>query len=99
MKQGNFIDDLTKRLHEAMPPGIREIQKDWEKNIHAIMQAAFAKLDLVTREEFDAQASVLAKTRHKLEMLEKRVAELEKKRRPQTAHTKAPHKRQSHKTD
>lgn len=82
MKQGNFIDDLTKCLNEMMPSSMREAQKDVEKNIHAALQAAFSKLDLVTREEFDAQANVLAKTRHKLETLEKHVAELEKKKHP-----------------
>lgn len=51
--------------------------KDLEKNVKAIMSQGFAKLDLVTREEFDIQAQVLAKTRAKLEQLEARVAELE----------------------
>lgn len=94
MKQGNFIDDLakclseaTKRFQESMPSGVREAQKDLEKNFHAILQNVFSSLDLVTREEFDAQANVLSKTRHKLETLEKHVAELEKKRR-QSPHSK-----------
>ncbi len=51
--------------------------RDIEKNVKAIMSQGFAKLDLVTREEFDIQTQVLAKTRAKLEQLEARVAELE----------------------
>jgi hypothetical protein len=92
MRQGHFIDDLahhlgkvTKQIHASIPPGVRAAQKDIEKNIHAILHNAFSKLDLVTREEFDAQANVLAKTRKKLELLEKKVAEIEHKRRVTTA--------------
>ncbi|MER2604009.1 MAG: accessory factor UbiK family protein, partial [Candidatus Competibacter phosphatis] len=57
----------------------RQFQAEMEKNLHAALQAAFAKLDLVTREEFDVQQAVLARTRAKLETLEKQVAELEGK--------------------
>lgn len=52
--------------------------KDLEHNLRAMLQQGFAKLDLLTREEFELQAEVLARTRAKLEALEKRVAELEK---------------------
>lgn len=79
MAQGNFIEDMAKRLTDMMPNSVREAQKDLEKNIHAMMKAGFAKLDLVTREEFDVQTKVLEKTRHKLEALEKQIATLEKK--------------------
>ncbi|KXS32898.1 MAG: Uncharacterized protein AWT59_0985 [Candidatus Gallionella acididurans] len=51
--------------------------KDIEKNMRALLTQGFAKLDLVTREEFDIQAQVLARTREKLAALEARVAELE----------------------
>lgn len=73
------FDDLAKRLTEALPPGFRQFQAEMEKNLHAALQAAFSKLDLVTREEFDVQQAVLARTRAKLEALEKQVAELENK--------------------
>lgn len=74
----NF-DDLTKRFVEALPPSVRQFQAEMEKNLHAALQATFAKLDLVTREEFEVQQGVLARTRAKLEELEKQVAELEGK--------------------
>ena len=56
--------------------------KDIEKNAKAVMSGIFSKLDLVTREEFDIQAEVLARTREKLKALEARVDALEKARQP-----------------
>ena len=73
------FDDLAKRFTEALPPSVRQFQADMEKNVHAALQATFAKLDLVTREEFEVQQGVLARTGAKLEELEKQVAELEAK--------------------
>ncbi|HPF58693.1 MAG TPA: accessory factor UbiK family protein [Candidatus Competibacteraceae bacterium] len=73
------IDDLAKRFVEALPPGFRQFQADMEKNFHAALQTTFAKLELVTREEFEVQQSVLARTRAKLEELEKQLADLETK--------------------
>jgi BMFP domain-containing protein YqiC len=52
---------------------------DIEKNLRAVLQAAFARLDLVTREEFDVQQAVLLRTREKLEALEAKVTELERR--------------------
>jgi BMFP domain-containing protein YqiC len=72
-----ILDDLSKRVAETIPAGFRQLQADLEKNFHAFLQAAFAKMDLVTRQEFDVQQGVLARTRAKLEALEKQVAELE----------------------
>ena len=71
------IDDIANRLANAVPSGLSNIKEDMEKNFHAILQSALSKLDLVTREEFEVQKAVLAKTRSKLEALEKRVEEIE----------------------
>ncbi|MCI0506822.1 MAG: accessory factor UbiK family protein [Gammaproteobacteria bacterium] len=73
------LDELTDRLVGLLPKGVVEMQKDVEKNVRAMLQSTFAKMDLVTREEFDVQSAVLARTREKLEKLEKQVAELESK--------------------
>ncbi|MCB1921018.1 MAG: accessory factor UbiK family protein [Candidatus Competibacteraceae bacterium] len=73
------IDDLAKRFVEALPPGFRQFQADMEKNFHAALQTTFAKLELVTREEFEVQQEVLARTRAKLDELEKQMADLENK--------------------
>ncbi|WP_455365908.1 ubiquinone biosynthesis accessory factor UbiK [Kaarinaea lacus] len=73
------LDELTDRLVGLLPKGVIEMQKDVEKNIRAMLQSTFAKMDLVTREEFDVQSAVLARTREKLDKLEKQIAELESK--------------------
>ena len=74
------IDDIANRLANAVPPGLNSLKEDLEKNFHAILQGALGKLDLVTREEFEVQKAVLAKTRTKLEDLEIRVSAMEKER-------------------
>lgn len=71
------IDEIANRLAGAIPPGLSSLKEDMEKNFRAILQSALGKLDLVTREEYEVQKMVLAKTRSKLEDLEKRVAEME----------------------
>ncbi len=77
MLDTKFIDDLARRISDNIPAGIKGAQQDIEKNIHTLLQATFARLDLVTREEFDTQSRVLARTREKLEQLEKTVAAME----------------------
>lgn len=72
------LDDMSRRLVDAMPPGLREIGKDVDKNLRSALQGGLSKLDLVTREEFDVQVALLARSREMVEALEKRVAELEK---------------------
>jgi BMFP domain-containing protein YqiC len=76
-----FIDDLARQISDSIPSGVKGLQQDIEKNIHTLLQGAFAKLDLVTREEFDAQSQVLLRTREKLEQLEKIVADLETRKK------------------
>ena len=70
MKHKAFLDDLSEKLSNALPNNLLQIKKDLEKNFHAILMSSFNKLDLVTREEFDAQTKVLARTRKKVEELE-----------------------------
>ena len=73
------LDELADKLANLLPKGVLDVQKDIEKNVRALLQSTFAKMDLVTREEFDVQSAVLARTREKLEQLEKQIAELESK--------------------
>ena len=77
MPDTKFIDDLARQISGSLPAGLREMQQDVEKNIHSLLQASLGKLDLVTREEFDVQRKVLARTREKLEQLEQTLAALE----------------------
>lgn len=76
MDKTNFLNDLQSKLNKVLESSPA---KDVEKNMRAMLNQGFSKLDLVTREEFDIQAQVLAKTRVRLELLEARVAELEAK--------------------
>jgi BMFP domain-containing protein YqiC len=71
------IDDLARRLNDLVPPGLKDARADLEQNFKATLQAGLAKLDLVTREEFDAQRAVLLRTREKVEALERVVAAME----------------------
>ena len=74
MLDSKILDDLSARVAAAFA---ESPVRDAEKNLKAMLTGALAKLDLVTREEFDIQARVLLRTREKLEGLEARVAELE----------------------
>lgn len=71
------IDSLARRLAESVPEGLRSIGGDLEENFRAVLRSGLARLDLVTREEFEVQEAVLKRTREKLEALEQRVRELE----------------------
>jgi len=74
MLNPKFLDDISARISELIAASPA---KDMEKNARALLSSAFTRLDLVTREEFDIQATVLARTREKLTALETRVAALE----------------------
>ena len=74
MSQTRILEDLSARISEFLAASPA---KDVEKNLQALLSAAFAKLDLATRAELEIQAKVLARSREKLSELEARVAELE----------------------
>ncbi len=78
MLKTQFIEDLNARMSEILASSPA---RDLEKNLHVMLTGAFARLNLVTREEFDVQAKVLLRTREKLAALEKKVAEIEEKSR------------------
>jgi ubiquinone biosynthesis accessory factor UbiK len=74
MLDNKLMDEISNKIRLMMaesPAG------DLEKNLRALLQTAFAKLDLVTREEFDVQTQVLQHTREQLNVLEQKLAELE----------------------
>jgi ubiquinone biosynthesis accessory factor UbiK len=73
------IEEIARRLLESVPPALRTVQKDLEGNFRAVLRASLSRLDVVTRDEFDAQTRVLERTRAKLEQLEARLQELEGK--------------------
>jgi BMFP domain-containing protein YqiC len=71
------LDDLARKLADGLPSGLRVLRTDLERSLRATLAAGLAKLDLVTREEFDVQSAVLSRTRQKVERLEAQVAALE----------------------
>jgi BMFP domain-containing protein YqiC len=73
----NSIEGLAKKLADSLPGGLRSMRADLEQNFRSVLRGGLEKLDLVTREEFEVQEAVLARTREKLEALQERVAELE----------------------
>ena len=70
------LDELARRLSSLVPPGLREGREELQQNFKSVLQAGLGKLDLVTREEFEVQRAVLARTREKLEALERDLAKL-----------------------
>ncbi len=72
------LQDLVRKLADAVPDGLQSVRSDLEKNFRSVLQSGLDKLELVTREEFEVQEAVLQRTREKLEALEERLKELEK---------------------
>ncbi len=71
-------DTFIKQILDNLPSELTLIKEDLEKNLKAAVSASFAKMDLVTREEFDVQAALLARTRALLDEMEQKVSELER---------------------
>jgi len=73
-----MIDDLSRKLSDALPPGIGRMKAEAEEQFRLVLARTFEKMNLVTREEFDAQSAVLKRTREKLEKLQLQVDQLQK---------------------
>ena len=73
------IEDLANKLSGLLPPGLRSLRGELEDNFRAVLQANLEKWDLVSRERFDTQAELLARTQKKLTALEKRIKALEQR--------------------
>ena len=67
------IEELSHKLYCALPSSLQNVEQDIQQKFKAILQSTFIKLDLVTREEFDVQTKVLAKTREKVERLQEKL--------------------------
>ncbi len=70
------LEDLAKNLYSTLPKNVQIIEEDIKQQFKEILQSAFTHLDLVSREEFDVQVKVLARSREKIDALEKAVNQL-----------------------
>ena len=70
------LEELARRISSLIPGDVKHVQDDIESNVRSLLQTSLAKMNLVTREEFDVQSAVLQRTREKLEQLEKTVEQL-----------------------
>jgi hypothetical protein len=72
-----FIDELSRKFSESLPPGLNQVKDEAEEHFRRVLERAFERMNLVTREEFDTQSAVLARTREKLEQLQSQLERLE----------------------
>lgn len=79
MNEFKNIEDVAARLVAILPPGLKGLRAELEDNFRAVLRANLDRWDLVTRERFDVQAELLARTQARLKELEARIAELEKR--------------------
>jgi len=70
-----IIDELTRKLGDALPPGVTQAKEELENQFRAVLTGAFERMNLVGREEYDTQCSILEETRAKLKALENRLEE------------------------
>lgn len=71
------VEGLVERIGALLPGDLGALQGEFRANVRAVLEATLARMDVVTREEFDAQATLLRRTREKLDRLERQLAELE----------------------
>ena len=73
MFNSQHLEDLAKKLYSSLPSSLQQVEGEIQQSFKDILQMTFARMDLVTREEFDVQRKVLARTREKVDDLEKQV--------------------------
>ena len=71
------IEEMADKFSQSIPPGAKAFQQDIEKNFKQMLQSLLAKMDLVTREEYDIQTALLQRTRAKLDTLQKKLIDIE----------------------
>ncbi|MGB5344743.1 MAG: accessory factor UbiK family protein [Woeseia sp.] len=91
------IETLARRLAASLPQGLLAVKNDVEENFRAVLKSSLARMDLVTREEFEVQEAVLLRTREKLEALEARLGAYEARQQAAPAVTKKSSKKSSKK--
>ena len=86
MSMPKVFEDLAKKLYDVLPENLKQAEADVEQQFKEILMATFAKLNLITREEFDVQCKVLLRTREKIEQLQKNVDQLLMEKTSNTQH-------------
>ena len=72
----NQLNQLAEKIENLLPPGLKQVKQDFNVKLKTLLQEQLAEMDFVSREEFDIQAKVLARTRQKLDALETRLQQL-----------------------
>lgn len=70
------IDEVTRKLADALPPGLAQTKEEMEDRIRTVLTGAFERMNLVNRDEFDARCAQLDEARARLEAIERRLEEL-----------------------
>ncbi len=78
MIDNQTINRLSEKINALLPPGLQQVKSDFDARLKSLLQQQLANYEMVSREEFDIQARVLARTREKLEVIEARLKELDK---------------------
>ncbi len=79
MLDSKSLEEFVQKISEVVPPAFRQAQSDFDKTLHSVLISAFGKLNLVTREEFEINQTLLKRTREKLDELTEHVQQLEAK--------------------
>ena len=74
--QPQQINQLAEKIESLLPPGLKQVKQDFDEKLKKLLQQQLSDMDFVSREEFDIQSKVLARTRQKLEQLEKKIEQL-----------------------
>ncbi len=77
MIDNQTINQISEKIEALLPPGLKQVKSDFDARLKSLLQQQLSNYEMVSREEFDIQARVLARTREKLEAIESRLKELE----------------------
>ncbi len=77
MIDSRLLDEISGALGRHLPPSVRSVKDDFEKNARSVLQSSIERMDLVTREDYDIQVALVSRLRARLDALETRVSELE----------------------
>ena len=82
MIDNQTINRLSDKINDLLPPGLREVKSDFDAKLKSLLQQQLSNYEMVSREEFDIQSRVLARTREELESIEEKLKALEKNLTP-----------------